>query len=106
MTTVIYGLKNCDACRLAAKALPGAELRDVRRDGVPPEVLRAAFENFGNAILNRRSATWRGLDEAARSGDPLALIAAHPTLMKRPLIVSGDAMHLGWSDDAKRALGV
>lgn len=105
MKTVIYGLRNCDACRVAAKALPGAELRDVRRDGVPREVLRAAFENFGNAILNRRSATWRSLGEAARSGDPIELIAAHPVLMKRPLIVSGDAIHLGWSEGTKRALG-
>ncbi|MEL6701206.1 MAG: ArsC/Spx/MgsR family protein, partial [Pseudomonadota bacterium] len=30
-------------------------------------------------------------------GDPLTLLRAHPTLMKRPLIVSGETMTLGWS---------
>ena len=92
----IYGLKTCDTCRKALKALPEAEFVDVRADGVPSDILERAYAQFGDALLNTRSSTWRGLSEAERTGAPLDLIALHPTLMKRPLIVSADGMHLGW----------
>ena len=39
----LYGLKNCDTCRKAMKALPQAEFVDVRADGVPADVLAAAL---------------------------------------------------------------
>jgi len=99
MTVILYGLKNCDTCRKAMKALPTAELRDVRVDGVPLDVLRAAQAAFGDALLNTRSTTWRGLDEAERAQDPLALLQAHPALMKRPLIAVGDQLFLSWNKD-------
>ena len=102
----IYGLKNCDTCRKAIKACLDAELVDVRVDGIPVDVLNAAFAQFGALLLNTRSTTWRELDEAERAAKPLDLIAAHPALMKRPLIVSGDRMYLGWTKDTQTALGV
>ena len=34
------------------------------------------------------------------------LLAEHPALMKRPLIVDGDRMHLGWDAATRDALGV
>lgn len=97
----IYGLKNCDSCRKAAKALPEASLVDVRAEGLPDAVLEAALAQFGERLLNTRSTTWRQLEPAAREGTPGALIRAHPALMKRPLIVSGDAMFLGWTKDVE-----
>ena len=96
---LIYGLKNCDSCRKAKKALPEAELVDVREAGVPVAVLAQAYEQFGAALLNTRSTTWRGLDEEARKQAPLALIEAHPALMKRPLISVGDKLFLGWNKE-------
>lgn len=96
---IVYGLKNCDTCRKAMKALPDATLMDVRADGVPENVLQAAHEKFGAALLNTRSTTWRGLDEGARNQDPMALLQAHPALMKRPLIAVGDALFLGWNNE-------
>ncbi len=101
---VLYGLKTCDTCRKARKALPAAQFVDVRDNGVPEAVLRAAFDTFGQALLNTKSTTWRGLTEAERDSAPLDLLKAHPTLMKRPLIVSGDAMYLGWKKDVEAAL--
>lgn len=103
---IIYGLKNCDTCRKAVKALPGAELVDVRADGVPDDVIQRAFTQFGTALLNTRSTTWRGLDAAEREHDPLVLIAQHPALMKRPLIDDAGTLHLGWTKDVQDALGV
>ena len=94
-------MKTCDTCRKALKSLPDAEFRDVRADGVPGEVLESAHARFGASLLNTRSTTWRGLGEAGRAGDPLSLLAAHPTLMKRPLIVVEDRLFLGWNKDVE-----
>jgi arsenate reductase (glutaredoxin) len=102
----IYGLKNCDTCRAARKALPEAEFVDVRESGVPADVMEAALAQFGDKLVNTRSTTWRGLSEEERAGAPLDLLAAHPALMKRPLIVGDDEMHLGWDAATRGALGV
>ncbi|MEL7099620.1 MAG: ArsC/Spx/MgsR family protein [Pseudomonadota bacterium] len=103
---VIFGLKSCDACRKARKALPDATFVDVRDDGVPPAVLGAAMDSFSDAIVNTRSTTWREITEEDRARPPEALIAIHPTVMKRPLIVVGDQMYLGWTPATRAALGV
>lgn len=95
---IIYGLKNCDTCRKAIKALPNAAFRDVRADGVPQDVLEAALSAFPDALLNTRSTTWRGLSEAEREQSALALITAYPALMKRPLITIDDKIFLGWNN--------
>ncbi|MHA6344520.1 arsenate reductase family protein [Roseivivax sp. CAU 1761] len=101
----LYGLKTCDTCRKALKALPEAEFRCVRSDGVPAEVLAAALERFGRDLVNTRSTTWRGLSEAERAQDPAELLEAHPALMKRPLIVAGDEMALGWGPETRARFG-
>ncbi|HKK86968.1 MAG TPA: ArsC/Spx/MgsR family protein [Roseovarius sp.] len=101
---ILYGLKTCDTCRKALKTLPEAQFVDVRAEGIPEGVLNSAYANLGEALLNTRSTTWRGLDEAARTRPVLELLADHPTLMKRPLIVSGDQFFLGWGKDVQSQL--
>ena len=101
---VLYGLKNCDTCRKALKELPDVDFCDVREDGVPQHVLKSAYDTFGAAILNTRSTTWRRLNDAERAQDPLELLAAHPTLMKRPLIERDGRLYLGWTKDAQAVL--
>ena len=103
--TVLYGLKNCDTCRKALKALGKAghsvQFVDVRADGVPADQLARFFDRFGMALLNTRSTTWRGLDATARETPPLALLAEHPTLMKRPVIDHNGTLTLGWAKDVQ-----
>lgn len=101
---ILYGLKTCDTCRKALKSLPDAQFVDVRADGVPQDVLKSAHAQFGAALLNTRSTTWRGLDDAERQRNPLELLADHPTLMKRPLIESQGRLYLGWGTDVQTAL--
>lgn len=103
---IIYGLQTCDTCRKAQRALPAAGFVDVRAEGLPETVRDAALATFGDRLLNTRSTTWRGLSEAERAQAPEALLAAHPTVMKRPLIVDGDRMVLGWDKPAQVALGL
>lgn len=101
---IIFGLKNCDSCRKALKSLDGANLVDVRSEGVPKETLEAAFLQFGDALVNSRSATWRNLTPQERELPVLELIDAHPTVMKRPLIHRGQEFFLGWNKDTQTAL--
>lgn len=100
----VFGIKTCDTCRKALKLLGDAQFVDLRADGMPEARLQQAFDFFGEDLVNRRSTTWRGLSEEERSGDSLSLLRAHPTLMKRPLIVAGDEMHLGWGKDVQARL--
>jgi len=102
----LYGLKNCDTCRKALKSLEDAEFVDVRSQGVPDSVMAQAFETFGDALLNTRSTTWRGLDAEQRARPVLELLKDHPTLMKRPLIDRNGTLFLGWSPKTQAGLGV
>ncbi|MEL7212904.1 MAG: ArsC/Spx/MgsR family protein [Pseudomonadota bacterium] len=100
----VYGLKTCDTCRKTLKLLNEAghsvTVIDVRADGVPRADLERFYEAFGDALVNTRSTTWRGLSEAERAEDPIALLEAHPTLMKRP-VIEADTLYLGWGKDVQ-----
>ncbi|RFU11938.1 arsenate reductase [Rhodobacteraceae bacterium W635] len=105
----LYGIRTCDTCRKAAKALEAAghavRFHDLRAEPLAPEVLAAFHDAFGADLVNRRSTTWRGLSEDARAGDPLDLLRAHPTLMKRPVIRADDGtLYLGWGKAVQAAL--
>lgn len=100
----VYGIKACDTCRKALKELGNPKLVDIRQNGLPADLLQRAAETFGDALLNRRSTTWRGLDEEARTRPMTALLREHPLLMKRPLIVAGDDLYLGWTPEVRSAL--
>jgi arsenate reductase len=102
----IYGLKACDTCRKALKALNGAELVDIRATPLSGDMLAQAHQQFGAALVNTRSTTWRGLSDEDRQKDPLELLAEHPALMKRPLVEKDGQLYLGWTKDVQAALGV
>lgn len=106
MTTTILGLKTCDTCRKAIKALPEATFRDIRTDPLSPEERAALLEQFGDALVNRASTTWRGLSENDKAQDADTLLATYPTLMKRPVIQHDGAWYLGWKADTQKALGL
>ncbi len=108
---ILYGLKNCDTCKKAMKALDAAgmkiEFHDVREDGVTKAQLAKWAKAAGwEKLLNKSSTTWRGLDDADKDGitekKALTLMAAHPTLIKRPIIENGPTqVFVGWSKDVQ-----
>ena len=105
-----FGLKTCDTCRKALKALTDAgftpEVIDVRKDGVAAADLARIIAEFGDAALNRASTTWRGLTDDEKALGPAILLAAHPTLMKRPVIEHDGVWTIGWKADVQaRYLG-
>ena len=103
-----FGLKSCDTCRKALKSLAGRDVTviDVRSDGVSEDDRAAMIAAFGANVLNTRSTTWRGLSEDERAKDPAELLAAYPTLMKRPVIEIDGAWHQGWTPATRAAAGV
>jgi len=112
LTLVLYGLKNCDSCRAAVKMIRAAgieaDVRDVREDAVPAELLVDLIARHGiDRVINRASKTWRGLDERERAADPVALLQTYPALMKRPLLLleNGDS-HFGWTQEVMALLGI
>jgi arsenate reductase len=107
----LYGLKNCDSCRKALKALQTArqsvEFIDLRAVPVAAEQLQKWLDEHGDTVLvNRKSTTWRGLDDQARQQPALALLGANPTLIKRPVIENGDNSFVGWTPEVQTALGL
>ena len=105
----LYGLKNCDTCKKALKALEGAGRNvtfvDIRAEAdLPAKVPGWLAEAGEKTLLNTRSTTWRNLSEAERAGDPEALLIANATLIKRPVIEAGGALYVGWTKDAQATL--
>ena len=97
----LYGLKACDTCRKARQALEKAgkdvKFVDVRETPLLPDQIAEFAQKFGDALINKRSTTWRELSENERNLDIQTLIARFPTVMKRPVIQSDVQLTLGWT---------
>ncbi|MFG6138390.1 MULTISPECIES: arsenate reductase [Halomonas] len=103
----LFGIKNCDTCRKARKALEGQgqpfQFHDLREDGLSAPLLEDILERVPVlTLLNKRSTTWRQLpdeDKADIDGDKARrLMMANPTLIKRPLLDTGDDILVGFRD--------
>ena len=101
----IYGLKNCDKCRMARRALNLSNIIDIKNEPISQELLQAAFLTFGEQLINRSSTTWRALSDNEKGSDPLTLLKQYPKLMKRPLIkTTGGQLFIGWNEDVRSAV--
>lgn len=113
---ILYGLKNCDTCKKALKALEadGREVNfvDIRQDADLATQVPAWLEQVGkDRLINTRSTTWRQLDEDERAKadhpvDVIQLLKDNPTLIKRPVIEVEGEVHVGWKKDVQEALGL
>lgn len=105
MAITLYGLKSCDTCKKALAALEAAgkaaRFVDIRAEADLAEKVPQWLAALGaEAVVNKRSTTWRSLSEAekaaAESGDAQALLIATPTLIKRPVIEADGETTIGW----------
>ena len=102
---VLYGIPNCDTVRKARKWLAdhGIDYRfhDFRKDGLDPAALRRWTKAVGwETLLNRRGQTWRKLEPAVRKAmnedTAREWMAKEPTLIKRPVVETGDGVLVGF----------
>jgi len=103
----LYGIKNCDTVKKAQNWLKNNQVEfqfhDFRQDGLEQGRLSAWVDAVGwEALLNRRSTTWRQLAEADKApmdaNKAMKLMLSHPTLIKRPVIVRGDMVIVGFNE--------
>ena len=105
----IYGLATCDTTRAARKWLDGKKVayvfHDVREDGLSKPLVDGWVKAMGwEKVLNKASTTWRELPEKEKAGvdakKAVALMLAHPTLVKRPVLDRSGELTLGFKPDA------
>ncbi len=95
-TTTLHGIPNCDTVKRARAWLAehgvACTFHDFAKAGVPAERLLAWVDTCGwEALLNRKGTTWRKLDDATRAAvvdaaSALAVMRAHPSCIKRPVV--------------------
>jgi arsenate reductase len=81
----MHGIPNCDSIKKARALM------------LQPWMDAVGFE----VLLNQRGTTWRGLDQARRAAATTAqaaqaLMLELPTLIKRPVLVDGNTVLVGF----------
>ena len=106
----LYGLDACETCRKARNWLQrfGVEhdFVDYRANRIPADTLKAWAATVGgwDKLVNRASTTWRNLPDTRKApgSDPewTLLIKEYPAIVKRPVVVAGDEVSVGFSDNS------
>lgn len=101
----LYGIPNCDTVRRARAWLDGHAVEhvfhDYKKAGLDEARLRAWVDELGwKALLNTRGMMWRKVPRAVRDGideaSAIALMCETPTMIKRPVLDTGDNRHVGF----------
>ena len=109
----IYGIPNCDTCKKARRWLDAhaVEYRfhDLRADGIDSVTIQRWLEQVElKTLLNTRSTTWRNLPDELKVDIDVdrasSLMLEHPTLIKRPVLVHGGGVEVGFRDERYRLL--
>lgn len=102
----LYGISNCSTVKKAKDWLTdnGIEFQfhDYRKQGVTLDLLNDFDAKVGwEAFLNKRSASWRQLTDEQRDTvskqTALGYMQDTPTLIKRPLLDTGEKLVIGFT---------
>ena len=105
MAVELYGIPNCDTVKKARAWLEGQGIaygfHDYKKEGADAARLAAWADQAGwEPLLNTRGTTFRKLSEAERAvidrAKALALMEAHPSLIKRPVVEHPGGLLVGF----------
>ena len=105
--TDLYGIKNCGTVKRALNWLDDQGIdyhfHDYKKEGVDEKQLRAWVRELGwEALLNRRGTTWRRLSDAQKESidehNAISIMLDNPSIIKRPLLISGKKKMLGFDE--------
>ena len=108
MTITFYGIPNCDTVKkarvwLEAKGI-AYSFHDYKKAGAQPARIADWVDRAGlDKVLNRAGTTFRKLPEATREGldtsRAIALMAANPSCIKRPIVEHEGGLLVGFRPD-------
>jgi len=109
----IYGIRNCDTMKKTFAWLKKHKIEyqfhDFKKSGLDPALLDEWITRIGwEPLLNRRGMMWRKLGDDVRANIEInsarAIMLETPSIVKRPVLNSGDALTLGFSEEKYREL--
>ncbi|AXR06156.1 ArsC family reductase [Salinimonas sediminis] len=107
MSTTLFGISNCDTIKKAKKWLEANAhsytFHDYRKQGLDSQWLECAEQQLGwETMLNKRGTTFRQLDAEVKENldrdSAMALMSEQPAMIKRPILVRGSKMYIGFKD--------
>ena len=108
MSVKIYGIKNCDTMKKAFAWLDSHavayDFHDYKKLGVTEAALARWSDITGwEKVLNRAGTTFRKLPEADQQDltrdKAIALMIANPSMIKRPVLETGDRIEIGFNPE-------
>jgi Spx/MgsR family transcriptional regulator len=109
MTVRLYGIPNCDTVKKARNWLDqhgvAYTFHDYKKQGADSERIARWVEEAGwETVLNRRGTTFRALPESDKAdldaGKAVAIMAAHPSCIKRPVVEHDGGLLVGFDANA------
>jgi arsenate reductase len=109
----IYGIKNCDTMKKARAWLDAHKVayafHDYKAEGVDKATLEGWATKAGwEVLLNRAGMTFKKLPEADKENltekKAIALMLAHPSMIKRPVLEAKGRLTVGFRPEAYKAL--
>ena len=110
-----YGIPNCDTVK-KARAWLGArgvayDFHDYKKSGIDAASLGRWVAALGwETLLNRAGTTFRALPDADKTdldaGKAIALMLAHPSMIKRPVVAGEGVLLVGFKPEAWEQAGI
>lgn len=108
----LFDIKNCDTVRKARKWLEqnnlSVDFHNFREHGLTVEQVEEWVAVVGwEALFNKRSTSFRNLTDAEKNDinekKAIALMVLYPTLIKRPVLVGGGKVNVGFKEAEYKA---
>ena len=104
----LYGIPNCDAMKKARAWLAehGIEyaFHNYKKCGIDEALLRSWIDELGwEVLLNRRGMMWRKVPQDVKDSideaSAIALMLNTPSIIKRPVLDTGNARYVGFKPE-------
>ena len=108
MPVTIYGIRNCDTMKKARAWLDAhgvaSAFHDYKTAGIDRATLESWVKQVGwETLLNRAGTTFRKLPDADKAdldeAKAIALMLAQPSMIKRPVLVRGSELLVGFKPE-------
>ena len=111
----IYGIKNCSSMKKAFDQLNAQRLpfkfHDYKKQGIEIETLQHWADQVGmDVLLNKKGTTWRKFtpeQQAEILSSPqntLQALVENTSMIKRPVLVSGSQILVGFDEDSYKEI--